>query len=242
MRTVLYAPLLFVLMVSGAIGQTPEVPEIDLVKWGAPDATLLRAVMPVGRPADWMSAEDFAILAAPRPQPSGQYEITLTITADDKVSTCHVGWYDGIDISAGLCPILKKKGHFLHGLGEDGSRRSGSLRMLLTYRMKLAGAPFSGTPPVPVPPGWRPYQRIAAPVDNNDLIIKRPIAGTVTPPILHVNVSAEGRMLWCHIYETSGDDAIDLAACRQVNAIHLAPALDADGKPAAMTTLFWTRF
>jgi len=239
---VLRAPLLLALMASGAHAQTAQVPEIDLVKWGQSDSTLLRSVMPVGHPADWMAAEDYPMLAAPRTQPNGQYQITLTVTASDEVSDCRAGWYDGIDLTAKLCPILKKRGHFIHALAEDGSKQGGQLRLLLTYRLKAADAPFSGTPPVPTPPGWRPYQRIAAPVDPNDLTIKRPTTGEATRPILYVKVSAEGRLLWCHIYETSGNDAVDLAACRQANAIRLSPALDADGKPADMTTLFRMRF
>ncbi|MDB5677487.1 hypothetical protein [Sphingomonas bacterium] len=206
------------------------------------DTTSFRAAMPVGDVKDWLTHADTDALYAATYGRGVQFSVVITVSGNDQITDCRLEWSSGPVPSELLCAILGKRGRFIHGLTKDGTKSGGVVKLLVSYMSVSKGGEYIGAPPAPAPPGWRPYQRRAAPQNLADLMIDAPASPSTPPPMLDVDVSAEGKLLLCRIYRSSGDDAADLGACRVAGQIPLTPALNADGQPAEMTTLFEPQF
>jgi hypothetical protein len=242
LRITLFTSAAALLVPAAAVAQSADMVRIVGLAASSDDTTSFRAAIPVRDVKDWLTQADTDALYAATSGRRVQFSIVITISGHDQITDCQPEWSNGPVPSELLCAILRKRGRFIHGLTEDGTKSGGVVKLLVSYMSVSKGGEYIGAPPSPTPPGWRPYRRRAAPQNPADLMIDAPASPSTPPPVLDVDVSADGKLLWCRIYRSSGEDATDLGACRVAGQIPLTPALNADGQPAEMSTLFEPQF
>lgn len=198
------------------------------------DPAMIRRSMMTNAKRGWVPVDDYppAALAARR---GGQVLVTVAIGADDRVTDCRdIHAIDGgEDFKQAACSILEREGLFLHALDAGGKARPGELQLEVSFR---ALEPIAPDPPsfhhLPPAPPFRPLPKYPAPIDDRQLELHGlpDYIGRITASL---DISPEGKVIRCRIGNSSGSDAADAEACRQLGRARFISGLGQDGKPMA---------
>ncbi|WBY09007.1 TonB family protein [Sphingomonas sp. 7/4-4] len=203
-------------MLLAAIGflQAAEVPKGAL-------ATPLRLK---SAPGSWVTSADYPPKAVAK-RKSGKVHFTLTIDTTGKPDSCHITWTSGFaELDQYSCALLLARARF------SPARDAAGNPIRATFSSKF---------------GWEmPNNPNPQDVPGIDLVVevaKLP-AGYVKPALARVHFTKSGKPDSCRVEATSGNVAIDKAACEQVMLQAPAPTEGIKGGPVFDTRMALVTF
>ena len=223
--------LLLALALQAAPAATPPPkPRISLrVVAAAPEAGVLRPVLPLGEARGWVRGGDYPATAISEGR-TGEALVTIAVSATGATQGCAVtSVTGGADFGEVACALLTRYGRFRHALGEDGQPRAGAIAIRLFF--DLGPAPTDRAAPRA---GDRPATP-AGPLDPLDLVIRDQSEAVIAnlTPAATLAINARGEVTDCRITSSAGTDAGDLLLCARLRRVRFTPARDAQGRAIA---------